>query len=123
MTTIIDLIKDKLIQNSSKRIFLTRFIIALVYCLLSFIMVTKGGFYVLTLLNDKVGNPMLHIGFLQVIVVPWVYGTRNLIRDIEKMVGPKPKIFWIFFAICWMLICPLILAVSFSWNRFFVFNF
>lgn len=135
MTTIIDLLNERW-KNSDKKVYLIRFIIAFVYCLLSFVMVTQGGFFVLTLLNEKVGNPMLHIGLLEVfpaalfisvqmlylsyicffvlkvIVVPWVYGTTKLIKDIESMVGPYPRWFWMFFIVSWKFICPLVLIVS-----------
>ena len=55
---------------------------------------------------------MLLVGLLQVIVVPWVYGTEKLIKDIESMVGPKPRWFWLIATISWKFICPLMLGVS-----------
>lgn len=35
----------------------------------------QGGFYVLSLIDEYIaGYPLLIVGILQVIVVPWVYG-------------------------------------------------
>ena len=41
-------------------------------------MIKKGGFFVLNLIDNWVGGiPLLVVGFLQVIVVPWIYGVRR----------------------------------------------
>lgn len=110
MTTVIDL-GSKLINTSKKKI-ITRGIIASVYFLLGLTMVTKGGLFVLNLIDSKIaGTPLLMIGLFQVIVVPWVYGTKRFIKDIESMVGEKPKWFWIIFQISWKGITPVVLFI------------
>ena len=64
------------------------------------------------------GYPLLIVGILQVVVVGWIYGTDNLIRDIERMIGPKPKWLWTIFIISWKFICPIVLIVRvFSFYR------
>lgn len=108
MTTIIDNFRERI--NTKPKEYAVRGIIALTYLLLGLILVTKGGFFVLSLIDNKIGgNPLLMIGLCQVICVPWFYGTRNFIRDIESMVGKKPKWFWIIFQICWKVITPIVL--------------
>ena len=72
----------------------------------------KGGFYVLNLIDDAfAGYPLLVVGILQVIVVPWVYGVEKLIRDIECMIGQKPRWFWLIWKISWLFITPGVLVV------------
>lgn len=110
MSTIIDAAKNYV--NTPKKKIITRGIIALVYFLLGLTMVTKGGLFVLNLIDSKIGGtPLLMIGFCQVIAVPWVYGTTRFIRDIESMVGEKPKWFWIIFQISWKGITPVVLFI------------
>ncbi len=46
---------------------------------------------------------------LQVIVVPWIYGTEQFICDIEAMIGKKPRWFWKMWTISWKFICPIVL--------------
>ena len=58
------------------------------------------------------GYPLLIVGILQVIVVPWIYGTDRLIDDIELMIGKKPKWFWMMWKISWKFICPAVLIVK-----------
>ena len=47
------------------------------------------------------GYPLLLVGLLEVIVVPWIYGTDRFIRDIECMIGKKPKWFWNIWIYSW----------------------
>lgn len=73
-------------------------------------MMTKGGFFVLNLIDSKIsGAPLLMIGLCEVIAIPWVYGTTKFINDIESMVGKKPKWFWVIFQISWKGISPIVL--------------
>lgn len=64
------------------------------------------------------GYPLLIVGLLQVIVVPWVYGVKNFVRDIECMLGKKPKWFWYIWIASWNVITPLMLLVTniYSYN-------
>ena len=89
-----------------------RFSVCAVFFLLGLSMATQGGFFILTLINEyTAGYPLLIIGVLELIVLPWIYGCDRLIFDIECMVGPKPKWFWMIWKIAWKFICPLVLIV------------
>lgn len=56
----------------------------------------------LTLVNDKIGTyPLLFVGLLQVIVVPYIYGTNNFVKDIEKMIGARSVTWWSFWIVSW----------------------
>ncbi len=57
------------------------------------------------------GYPLLFVGLCECICVPWIYGTDRMIRDIECMIGPKPKWFWKIWIFCWKFVCPLVLLV------------
>lgn len=85
----------------------------------------------LNLIDERIGGyPLIIVGLLQVIVVPWIYGsnqnkfifsiihltcfafylgTKRLVEDIEKMIGPKPKWFWWIWIISWRFITPIAL--------------
>jgi len=75
----------------------------------------KGGLYVLNLIDSVIGGfPLLIVGFLQCIAVPWVYGSRRFINDIKCMLGHDkyPNWFWTFWAISWMFVTPISLLVN-----------
>jgi hypothetical protein len=68
----------------------------------------------LSLIDSYVaGYPLLVVGILQVIVVPWVYGVEQFILDIECMIGKKPRWFWMIWIVAWKFITPLVLIVSY----------
>ncbi len=66
----------------------------------------------LNLLDSVIsGYPLLIIGLFETIAVAWVYGTGNLIRDIEMMIGKKPKYFWWIWIALWRVITPVTILV------------
>ena len=74
----------------------------------------KGGFFVLTLIDHYVGGvPLLVVGLLEVIVVPYIYGTNNFVKDNEKMIGNRTVTWWSFWIVSWTVITPFILLVNF----------
>lgn len=46
-----------------------------------------------------------------------------MIRDIESMIGEKPKWLWAIFVISWNFICPIMLTVNFFISDSFKKNF
>lgn len=54
------------------------------------------------------GLSILFVVFVEAAGVCWLYGTDNFARDIEKMLGHRPGIFW---RICWKYISPFFLLV------------
>jgi solute carrier family 6 serotonin transporter-like protein 4 len=69
----------------------------------------QGGVYLVNLLNVYgPGLAILFVVFVEAAGVCWLYGTDNFARDIEKMIGHKPGIFW---RICWKYISPVFLLV------------
>lgn len=55
------------------------------------------------------GLAILFVVFVEAAGVCWIYGTDNFARDIEKMIGFRPGIFW---RICWKYISPVFILVS-----------
>ena len=69
--------------------------------------------FVLNLIDTLVaGYPLLLVGLCQVIVVPWIYGSGRLCKDIECMIGKRPAWFWTIWIISWKYICPTVITAS-----------
>ncbi|CAF0839573.1 unnamed protein product [Brachionus calyciflorus] len=108
MSTAIDIFNKKI--NTRAKQLGARLVICIVYFLCGLTMVSRGGLYVLNLIDTVIaGYPLLIVGLLQVIVVPWVYGTERFVNDIECMIGKKSKSFWLIWIISWRFITPLVL--------------
>ncbi|XP_050721777.1 sodium- and chloride-dependent glycine transporter 2-like [Eriocheir sinensis] len=92
-----------------------RGLVALSVCLViflgSFFCCTRGGFYVLQLLDKySVAPSLLPAAICEVLVLCYVYGGGRLIRDFEMMLGRELSVFWY---ICWVVLTPMILGAMF----------
>lgn len=56
---------------------------------------------------------ILFVVFVESAGVCWLYGTENFARDIEKMIGHRPGLFW---RMCWNYISPIFLLVIFIFS-------
>ncbi|XP_044268893.1 sodium-dependent serotonin transporter-like [Tribolium madens] len=75
---------------------------------------TYGGVYLVNMLNVYgPGLAILFVVFVEAAGVCWLYGTDNFARDIEKMIGHKPGIFW---RMCWKYISPVFLLTIFIFS-------
>ncbi|XP_071083813.1 sodium- and chloride-dependent glycine transporter 1-like [Haliotis cracherodii] len=86
-----------------------------VYCAVSFLLglifITEGGMYVFQLVDWYFGAMFLiFAGFLECIILAWVYGVNRVSADIELMIG-RPVPF--FFRISWCYITPAMLLIIF----------
>merc|ERR1712223_1977738 len=71
--------------------------------------VTPGGIYVFTMLETYVaGLSLLTTVFFEAIAVSWIYGLTDFKRDINKMLGHTPNIYW---RVCWKIVSPSFLFV------------
>jgi solute carrier family 6 serotonin transporter-like protein 4 len=59
------------------------------------------------------GISILFVVFVEAAGVCWFYGVDRFSRDIEKMIGHRPGIFW---RVCWNYISPVFLLVSDSYR-------
>ncbi|XP_034256054.1 sodium-dependent serotonin transporter isoform X2 [Thrips palmi] len=72
---------------------------------------TYGGVFLVNLLNEYgPGKSILFVVFVEAAGVCWFYGVDRFSRDIEKMLGFRPGIFW---RCCWTFISPVFLLVIF----------
>ncbi|XP_070204647.1 sodium-dependent dopamine transporter-like [Littorina saxatilis] len=70
---------------------------------------TEGGIYVFTILDTfAAGTSILFTVLCQVIAVSWFYGIDQFCKDVEKMTGSQPSMYW---RICWKFICPILLLI------------
>jgi len=56
------------------------------------------------------GFAVLWIGIWELIGLMWIYGFKNVSKDIALMLGHEPCWFW---KLCWGLISPIFLVVVF----------
>jgi len=79
----------------------------LFFYLISFPMITNGGFYVFTIWDAYTGGfPLLVVGIIELIAINFVYGYNNFADDVSMMTGRKP---FLIFRILWSLITPLVI--------------
>ncbi|CAF1440363.1 unnamed protein product [Adineta ricciae] len=77
MASIID--EFKMYLNTPKKIVLFRFGLSVVFFLVGLSMVTRGGLYVLNIVDQYLGGfPWLIIGVVELFCIAWVYGTVQL---------------------------------------------
>ncbi|KAL8613908.1 hypothetical protein ACOMHN_032898 [Nucella lapillus] len=82
---------------------------SLVYLLTSLILVSQGGVYVFQLFDWFVATvTVATVGFVECVVMGWVYGANRFGEDIEMMLGRKPPIV---INILWCFVNPALLAI------------
>ena len=81
---------------------------------------SSSGQYILDLMDTYgAGFAVLWIGIWELIGLMWIYGFKNVSKDIELMLGHEPCWFW---KLCWGFISPIFLVVVFilaivSWSN------
>lgn len=76
---------------------------------LLFLCFLKGGMYFLQLFDWYAASiSVILVCLCEVIIVGWIYGVKNFIRDIEFMIGARVEHWWL---ICWKYTTPIILSV------------
>ncbi|XP_077990965.1 sodium-dependent proline transporter-like [Glandiceps talaboti] len=85
-----------------KTLFILGFCIA--QFLLGLPLVTRGGMYLLTVIDWYTGViPLFIVGIFECIVISWIYGADAFYDDIAMMLGSRPNIWW---RICWQGATP-----------------
>lgn len=87
-----------------------RFAICATAYLLGLPMVTRGGSYLLDVVDTFVGGfPLLIIGFLECVVIIYIYGFFRFKEDIEMMLGRSIPVqcSFVYFGIMWCIITPI----------------
>ncbi|XP_043924353.1 sodium- and chloride-dependent GABA transporter ine-like [Protopterus annectens] len=88
-------------------------LVVLVVCFAAFLLgipnITKGGIYVFQLMDHYTAVvSLMFLAFFEVVAVCWLYGVRNLTRDVTRMLGKPPNIF---FKLCWWVFSPLLVTI------------
>lgn len=132
--TVITGIYDQVEQfmEDKRRMYLFRLCVCLFFFLLGLPITTKGGLYMLNLMDTYVGGfPLLIIGMIELIVIVYIYGLSyeseqtntypmRLLRgflhfrsNIEMMLGSRMivKVSFYFFGITWCFISPVVLLL------------
>lgn len=52
---------------------------------------------------------LILVCLIEVVIIGWIYGVDNFIRDIEFMIGCRIEKWW---CICWKYVTPIILSVN-----------
>uniref|UniRef100_A0A8C4R0N1 Transporter n=1 Tax=Eptatretus burgeri TaxID=7764 RepID=A0A8C4R0N1_EPTBU len=69
--------------------------------------VTRGGIYVVTLLDTfGAGTAILFGVFVECVAISWVYGVDRFSDDIMRLTGVRPGLYW---RICWKFASPCFL--------------
>ena len=72
---------------------------------------SNSGQYILDLMDTYgAGFAVLWIGIWELIGLMWIYGFKNVSKDIELMLGHEPCWFW---KLCWGFISPVFLVIIF----------
>ncbi|XP_017570361.1 sodium- and chloride-dependent GABA transporter ine [Pygocentrus nattereri] len=88
-------------------------LLVLVVCSAAFLLgiphVMQVGIYVFQLMDHYTAIvSIMFLAFFEVVAICWFYGVRRLSSNLEEMTGKKPSIF---FRVCWILICPLLVTI------------
>ncbi|XP_022079528.1 sodium- and chloride-dependent glycine transporter 1-like isoform X2 [Acanthaster planci] len=89
-----------------------KWLIILVACCIGFLLgiplVTQGGLYLLTIVNDYAGGfSLMVISICYCVAICYVYGLNRFGQDIKSMLGSLPNIYW---KACWAVLSPLALV-------------
>lgn len=69
---------------------------------------TKGGMYVLQLMDTYVASyALLILAVAELVAVGWVYGYDRFSDNIKEMTGSRPNLFWM---ICWKYVTPSVIT-------------
>lgn len=87
---------------------LLSFIVCLLMCVCGMPMASRGGLYILTLMDTYLGGYLLPwIGLAELLVVLLGYGLKRFCADVEFMSGTQPNLALKF---CWAVCCPVCLT-------------
>ncbi|ETN86010.1 sodium-dependent noradrenaline transporter domain protein [Necator americanus] len=81
------------------------------YMLVGFFICTNGGILIMEwLIVYGVTWSILIAVFCEAMVVAYIYGISQFVRDLKEMLGFEPGIYW---RICWMFLAPMMILSSF----------
>ncbi|WKX98556.1 hypothetical protein Q1695_013887 [Nippostrongylus brasiliensis] len=79
------------------------------YMLIGFSICTNGGILIMEwLIVYGTTWGLLIAVFCEVMVVAYIYGIKQFVRDLKEMLGFEPGLYW---RICWMILAPVFLLM------------
>ncbi|KAL5012799.1 hypothetical protein ScPMuIL_011350 [Solemya velum] len=87
----------------------------LICCIIGFVLgipqVTKGGIYVLTLMDwYSASYNLMIVSFCELIAINWFYGFPRFRQDVEMMLGKRGMEFWWYWIPTWCFITPFVIG-------------
>ena len=102
-------IMDEFPSLRSKRV-----IVMVVSCFIAFLcgvpMCFESGFLLLSMMDNRTGNAIALMAFVELAIIAWFYGIDAFMEHIEDMEMKVPKFMKIFWRTCWQVITPLIIG-------------
>ncbi|XP_042907514.1 sodium- and chloride-dependent glycine transporter 1 isoform X3 [Parasteatoda tepidariorum] len=112
--TLIETVSTSIVDTFPERLRRAKSYVVAGVCLVSYlcglVICTKGGMYVLQLMDNYCASfSALIIGFVEVIVIGWVYGAERFLNDMKVMMGfyPYPYHYW---RIVWKFVVPALIG-------------
>uniref|UniRef100_A0AC34FDB1 Uncharacterized protein n=1 Tax=Panagrolaimus sp. ES5 TaxID=591445 RepID=A0AC34FDB1_9BILA len=118
LEVVVTSITDRLTKSVKKRrtLFLTRLFVTISVCfalgLLSMLMLTPGGQYLVQQMFDNSLNCLFLIAVMEIIAVIYLYGYHNFIQNVEAMLGLESTFVHYFEAVVWKGITPVACVFS-----------
>ena len=82
--------------------------VMIISCFLAFLcglsMCFDSGFFMFDLMNDRCGNSILLLGFVEVVTTTWFYGANRVLDHVKEMGMDIPKPMEWFWWSCWVRI-------------------
>ena len=91
-----------------------RLLVMMVSCTIGFLcgvcMCFESGFFMFDLIDGRVGNSILLLGFIELIAITWFYGAGNVMEHVNEMGLSMPWILKYFWYTCWIFVSPALLV-------------
>ena len=102
VASVVTIICDKFTQFKNWQVTV---VICIIGYLIGLMYITPGGLLMLNLVDNFAANFVIYIAAtIEVTAISYVYGLKNLCRDIEFMLNRKVGLY---FRICWGFIIPI----------------
>ncbi len=107
LQSLTEVLKNQL--NSKEKVFYFRLAVCVAFFLIGLPMCTRSGLYIQNLLDNYIsGYPVLICAALESFCFGWIYGMKNIKRDLKLMLGHEPNLYWVF---CFRFLTPLFTCV------------
>ena len=70
-----------------------------------------SGIFMFNIINDHTASTVLYMSFFELVVVSYIYGIKNFLRNIEDMKIWMPTGLKYFWTLCWLVVTPAIVLV------------